>query len=192
MLYVKPSTRPQISIRRAGARDAKALTVFAAQAFRDAFGAENTPHNMERYMTDAFSLERQAAEIADPTGAVLLAERAQQGTEDGLVGYARLVTGAPPSAVDPPLDGQVESPAIELRRLYVDRRWHGAGVGRVLMDAVVAAAQDAGARTIWLAVWQRNARAIRFYEKCGFTRTGSTRFLLGDDEQTDWLMARPV
>lgn len=143
-------------------------------------------------MANAFSVERQAAEIADAASVVLLAERALPGNDDDLVGYARLVEGAPPMSVDYSLDYSVETPAIELRRLYVDRRWHGAGVAHVLMDAVLETARLETARAVWLAVWQRNARAIRFYEKCRFARIGATRFVLGDDEQADWLMARPV
>jgi ribosomal protein S18 acetylase RimI-like enzyme len=45
-----------------------------------------------------------------------------------------------------------------------------------------------GARTIWLGVWERNARAIAFYHKQGFVQAGTQRFLLGDDLQTDWVM----
>jgi diamine N-acetyltransferase len=168
-----------VSIRRAEARDAAALSTFAAAAFRDAFGPHNTPANMDRYVAESFSTERQAAEIADSAGEVLLAE------EDGeLAGYVRIVRGGGPAAV--------AGPAMEIRRFYVDRRRHGSGVAQRLMDATVDAARSAGAGSIWLAVWKRNARAIRFYEKCGFARIGSTIFVLGDDEQTDWLMARAV
>ena len=169
----------RVSVRRAVHRDAAALSEFAAGAFRDAFGPHNTAANMDRYVAESFSTERQAAEIADSTGVVLLAE---SGAE--LAGYVRLVRGAAPTAV--------AEPAMEIRRLYVDRRRHGRGVAQMLMDATVDAARDAGARAIWLAVWERNPRAIRFYEKSGFARIGSTLFLLGDDEQTDWLMARAV
>jgi ribosomal protein S18 acetylase RimI-like enzyme len=168
-----------ISIRRAEARDAAALSTFAAAAFHDAFGAHNTPDNMARYVAESFSAERQAAEIADPAGEVVLAEDGGQ-----LAGYVRIVRGGAPATV--------AEPAIEIRRLYVDRTRHGAGVAQLLMDATIDAARRADVGSIWLAVWERNARAIRFYEKSGFARVGSTRFLLGDDEQTDWLMARAV
>jgi len=41
-------------------------------------------------------------------------------------------------------------------------------------------------------VWERNARAIAFYERWGFARVGSHPFKLGADEQTDLVMERPV
>ena len=60
------------------------------------------------------------------------------------------------------------------------------------MRAVEAMAQREGHDDVWLAVWEHNARAIRFYEKHGFARVGEQLFRLGADTQTDWLMARAV
>jgi hypothetical protein len=41
-------------------------------------------------------------------------------------------------------------------------------------------------------VWERNARAIAFYVKCGFRDVGSQPFLVGSDLQTDRVMARVI
>jgi ribosomal protein S18 acetylase RimI-like enzyme len=41
-------------------------------------------------------------------------------------------------------------------------------------------------------VWQINLRAITFYERAGFARVGEQTFMLGDDPQTDFVLARPV
>jgi ribosomal protein S18 acetylase RimI-like enzyme len=43
---------------------------------------------------------------------------------------------------------------------------------------------------VWLDVWERNTRAIEFYEKQGFTIVGEQDFVLGSDVQRDLLMAR--
>jgi ribosomal protein S18 acetylase RimI-like enzyme len=47
-------------------------------------------------------------------------------------------------------------------------------------------------RTIWLGVWERNARAIGFYQRWHFTIVGSQSFQLGTDRQNDRVMARRV
>jgi ribosomal protein S18 acetylase RimI-like enzyme len=41
-------------------------------------------------------------------------------------------------------------------------------------------------------VWERNPRAIAFYEKLGFAAVGEHEFRLGNDPQRDIVMARPV
>ena len=181
---------PAITIRPATAADAAPLSAFAAQVFAATFGPDNTPEDMALYLAEAFAPERQAAEIADPAGAVLVAEAlGAAGVPDaagpGIAGYAHLVAGPAPAAVTGPAP-------VELSRLYVAPAWHGRGVAAALMDAALDAARARRARTLWLGVWERNPRAVRFYEKYGFRRVGEHAFTLGRDVQTDWIMARAV
>lgn len=99
--------------------------------------------------------------------------------------YAKLRTGT----TDPSVTG---SGPVELQRLYVDRSAIGYGVGAALMRASLDAARLAGHRTIWLGVWELNARAISFYERWQFQTVGDHKFRLGSDHQTDLIMVRPV
>ena len=48
----------------------------------------------------------------------------------------------------------------------------------------------ASSALLWLNVYQRNARAVAFYAKWGFVRAGVQRFVMGDDVQDDWILAR--
>lgn len=174
-----------LAIRRATAADASMLSAFAAAAFREAFAAQNTPEDMDRYVASAFGPERQAAEIADAAADVLLVESAEGPRRAPLLGYAHLILSAAPGCVAGPAP-------IELKRFYVASSAHGRGVARVLMAATLEAARGRSARTLWLGVWEHNARAIAFYRKHGFERVGEQRFVLGTDVQTDWVMSRPL
>ena len=60
------------------------------------------------------------------------------------------------------------------------------------MDDVFARARQGGAKAIWLGVWERNPRAIRFYAKYGFTPVGEQPFVLGTDPQHDQVMVRSL
>ena len=172
-------------VRPASLADALRLSRLAAATFRDTFAHENTPQDMASYVAHAFTPARQASEIADVDGTVLLAERRSSSGASELVGYVHLVSGPVPACVQGPAP-------LELKRLYVARAWQGRGVAHTLMDAALAAARARGAGTLWLGVWERNARAVAFYAKYGFTRVGEHTFVLGNDAQTDWLLARPV
>ena len=174
-----------IRIRPADIADAAALSRLAVATFRETFEEGTTPDDMARYLADAFTAEQQAAEIAAPTGVVLLAEHQTESGDTELVGYSHLVSGTPPEAIQGP-------EPLELKRLYVARAWHGRRVAQALMDAAIDAARARGARTLWLGVWERNARALRFYGKYGFARVGEHTFALGADLQTDWLLSRPL
>ena len=174
-----------IAVRRASAGDAGVLSALGASTFRETFEGDNAPADMARYLAEAFSPERQAAEIADASAIVLLAEQRDAEGAATLVGYAHLLVGSTAAAVRGPAP-------VELKRLYVARAWHGRRVAQALMDAALEAARARGGRTIWLGVWEQNPRAVAFYEKYGFERVGEHTFLLGADAQTDWLLARPL
>ena len=169
-------------VRPATIADAPRLSRLAAMTFRETFEGENAPENMVRYVSEAFTPDRQAAEIADQAGTVLLAERPESSGDTELVGYVHLLSGPAPAAVQGPAP-------LELKRLYVARTWHGQGVAQALIEAAFEAARSQGAQTLWLGVWERNPRAIAFYAKYGFMRVGEHTFVLGADPQTDWILA---
>ena len=168
------------TIRIATPEDAALLSELAASIFHATFAAENSPEDMKAYMDDAFTVERQTGEIADPRTTVFLAF-----VDGEPAGYAKIHTGEAPACVagDRP---------IELARLYADGRWHGRGVGAALLEACFDAARAGGFRTMWLGVWERNWRAIAFYRKWGFAECGSQVFQLGSDPQTDLVMSRAL
>lgn len=159
-------------IRRAVASDASALAEIAARTFVDTFGEQNRPEDVTAYLAKSFGAAQQRREIEE--GITLLVE--DRGT---LIAFAQIRrSGA--------LVGDVE-----LVRFYVERGHHGRGVARELMDAAIAAARNLG-RKIWLSVWERNPRAIRFYEKCGFVDEGTQPFIVGSDVQTDRVMTLDI
>lgn len=174
-------SQPPYHIRHAVPADAPALAALGERTFRDTFAADNTPENIAMHLAATYSAARQASELADPRRRTLVAV-----TDAGeLIGFAQLLAGDVPPSVTGPAP-------IEVLRLYVDSGYHGRGVAHALMAALLEAAADHGARTIWLGVWERNPRAIAFYRKWGFEDVGSHDFLLGSDRQTDRVMMRAV
>ena len=49
-------------------------------------------------------------------------------------------------------------------------------------------ARQSGKRFAWLGVWEKNEKAIGFYQARGFRRSGTHDFMLGEDRQTDMIM----
>ena len=81
---------------------------------------------------------------------------------------------------------------LEIERIYVLSSWYGKQVGQLLYNKAIEVALELNADYIWLGVWEENQRAIRFYERNGFVAFDKHIFRLGDDEQTDIMMKRPV
>lgn len=169
-----------ITIRHATPTDAILLAEIGVETFSDTFAAQNTPENMAAYLAASFSPEIQAAELAEAGSVFLIAER-----EGEAVGYARLKGGSTEIGV-------TGSYPVELVRIYTRTQWLGQGFGAGLMQACITEAARIGGDVLWLGVWERNPRAIRFYQKWGFVRVGTHVFQMGDDPQTDWIMVRDL
>jgi len=170
-----------VDVRVAGVGDAKLLAELGRRLFEQTFGADNSAGDMHLYVSSAFTHARQLHELADPDRVAWLA--VVDGREP--VGFAMVRRGSVG-------DGVAASTPVEVERIYVDSNYHGGGVGRRLMEACAAQAGAWQADVLWLGVWERNPRAISFYEKGGFRTVGSHTFLLGTDEQRDIIMARPL
>ena len=168
-----------ITIRNASVDDIDLLTYIGRKAFEESFSKYNTQENMANYLTNAFKATKQKEEFTQPGSLFLIAE--ENGTA---VGYARLLAG---TGGETCLKG---TNPIELVRIYLLNDWIGKGYGSQLMDSCLEAARKRSHDSVWLGVWEKNDRAIQFYEKWGFNIVGSHLFHLGSDPQTDHIMEK--
>ena len=171
---------PDLTIRRGTVEDAALLFELGARTFSETFAADNTPEDLAAYLATNFNVAQQAAELEDPASTFMIAE-----VEGRAAGYAKLHDGEPEKGVE-------GANPVELVRLYVSRDWLGRGIGEQLMRACLDEAKQAGHETIWLGVWERNARAQAFYRKWNFRAVGEHMFRLGSDLQRDILMERTL
>lgn len=175
------SPSPAIRIRRGMASDARELAEFGRRIFTETFGADNRPEDMAAYLAQTYGEPQQRAELTGEENTFLIAERGGR-----IVGYAFVRPGTNPAGKP---DGARE---LELARFYIDGSLHGTGAARTLMDRVVSETRARGATSLWLGVFEKNPRAIRFYEKCGFRDVGGQFFTVGTDVQRDRVMRREI
>lgn len=152
------------------------LADLARTTFYDTFAATNNPRDMALHLQRAYGVEQQTAELQDPGITTLLCEEGGRA-----IAYAQVRGDHVPECVTGP-------DPVELWRFYVAHGFHGRGVAQALMEQVKTEARRRGARTLWLGVWEHNARARAFYAKCGFADAGKHIFLFGTDPQTDLVM----
>ena len=170
-------------LRVAGPGDATALSAAAGRLFHAAYRDTHTEDDLAQHIGEHLTADAFAADLADPATRVVLAE-----AEGSIAGYIQLHAGAAgeaPDAVGP-------GPTLEVKRLYVDARWHGQGVAGRLLATAEARARELGAERVWLIVWERNERAKAFYRREGFRRVGSHPFRLGSRVYDDDVMVRAL
>jgi GNAT superfamily N-acetyltransferase len=169
-----------ITIRPARFDDAALLSEVGARAFSQAFAADNTPEDMASYLAGAFYPAKQAEELARPGSMFYLLQC------DGVVaGYAHIQESHPPTCI-------TGIKPVELSRFYLLEGWIGKGIGSRLMRFCIDEARGRAGDALWLGVWQKNARAIAFYNKWGFEIAGTQTFHLGSDLQHDFVMQRSL
>lgn len=169
-----------MEITRCEIKELPLLRDIAIQTYEEAFARDNTPENLKAYIARAFSPEKMRSELDDPDSFFYLAH------EDGrVVGYLKLNDGPAQTELN-------DAKALEIERIYVAKDFHGSGCGKMLLEKAIARAREAGKEYVWLGVWEKNHRALRFYEKNGFERFGEHIFQLGKDKQTDYLLRKEL
>ncbi|MFM7079147.1 MAG: GNAT family N-acetyltransferase [Bacteroidota bacterium] len=175
---MEEKTPPAFSLRSVSMSDIQALQNLSRKTFAETFASDNSEENMVKYLEEAFSIEKLSEELENPDSIFYFAI-----VDKNPVGYLKVNKA----------DAQTElkeNKSVEIERIYVLREYHGKEVGKKLCDKAIELSIAEGAEYVWLGVWERNTRAIRFYEKNGFTPFDKHIFKLGDEDQTDILMKR--
>lgn len=169
-----------ILIRPATTADVQLLQQLSITTFTDTYAIYNTAENMQLFIDTHYNTGQLLKELADTNMQYYLAF-----VGDEPAGYIKLRTTENP----PELAGKKH---IEVERIYVLPALKGGGIGRQMIEHTLNTAKEQGYDTIWLGVWEQNTKAQAFYTKMGFTVFGEHLFVLGTDEQRDWLMMKAV
>jgi ribosomal protein S18 acetylase RimI-like enzyme len=168
----------EITIRKCTSDDLYALIEISVNTYRETFAVMNTEENMNDYLKRAFDYEKLKKELDDKNTDfyfIWLGER--------LAGYIKLNEAEAQTDIQDPN-------ALELERIYILADFQGTGLGRCLMDKTLEETVRRGKEYVWLGVWEKNIKALAFYQKNGFTQFGTHSFVMGDDVQNDYLLRR--
>jgi ribosomal protein S18 acetylase RimI-like enzyme len=168
-----------LQIRLAEPKDAEIVALLARITFGETFGYlfERHKDDLRAYLDRTFGVEKIRRSLVHPVNRYWL------GLLAGLpVSFAKLKF---PSPIPLAQTGNV----AQLQKIYVLHEFVGEGVGKPLIDAVLADAVLRQADTVWLDVLKENARAVRFYERRGFRMIGEDRYAIGAQTFAFHLMA---
>jgi diamine N-acetyltransferase len=163
-------------IRKISVKDIDALKEIGKQTFAETFSSVNSEENMTGYLTSEFSTEKLITQLTDEGSEFYFAELKRRP-----VGYLKINSGQSQTEIK-------DKEALEIERVYVLKEFHGKKVGQKLYAKALTIARQKSMDYVWLGVWEKNYRAIRFYEKNGFIAFDNHIFRLGASEQTDIMM----
>lgn len=166
-----------ITIRCCAPGDARALSLVGQATILDTYAQVLPLSDLLAHCDGPHGVAHYADWLARPDHRLWLAE-----TPTGApVGYMALTP--------PDLPVALGLGDVELRRIYLLRGFHGAGLGARMMRTATDAAAAAGFTRLLLSVYSRNDRAIDFYARQGFAQVGVQKFRVGNNHYDDLVLA---
>lgn len=167
-----------LEYRKCTLNDLETLIEISRKTFVDAFEHQNNPEDFKNYIEKAFNQESIRAQLNDPNSSFYFCY-----FKNELAAYFKLNEKEAQNE-------HFDMEAIELERIYVLQEAQGSGLGTEILKEVERLASQKNASYLWLGVWEVNLKAIGFYERAGFIKFGKHPYLIGTDEQYDWLMKK--
>ncbi len=152
------------------------LQDISKQTFIDSFASQNTEENITHYVENAFSTQKLEIELKNKSSEFYFLL-----IDSEAVAYMKINFSNAQSDIK-------EEDAMEVERIYVHVAHQNLKLGTSLLDFAVKRARQESKKYIWLGVWEKNSRAISFYERYGFNKFSSHIYPIGDDPQIDWLL----
>lgn len=166
---------PQLTLKPLTPSDLPTLQEVSISTFVETFAHLNSEESMRKYLEECLSLSKLTEEFNTGGSEFFFAMMGEE-----VIGYLKINTG---KAQTEPVEN-----ALEVERIYIRKEYQGIKSGKFLLDHAFRSAREKGLKTVWLGVWEKNTKAIGFYERHGFTRFGQHIFMLGEEEQGDIVM----
>ena len=143
----------KLQFKVACSSDAVVLSRLGRKTFVDTYGEDNTAANMAKYLKSSFSKKSITEQLEDQRNFFLMVK-----IDGKAVGYAKLRENNQPFH-------NKKVNAVELERIYVLKTHQGNGIGKTLLDKCMAFARLRNYPVMWLGVWEKNHKALKFYER---------------------------
>lgn len=170
-----------LSLRPCFLRDVQHLHDVAMQSYREHYLYLWTTMDHARwYMDRSFSVDSLKQQMQDP------------GSSFFMVGYGNNHCGFIKINWGHPVHNHTKS--MELERIYLLKQYAGKGIGSAVMEQVLQMGREKGRSLIWLKSMD-SSPSIRFYQHCGFRKTGTERLTfegLHDEFRNMWIMEREL
>lgn len=170
----------QLEITACQPEDLEILKMVGIETFNDTFAAQNTVENMQQYLERAYADEKLLEELRNKDSFFYFLK--DQGE---ILGYIKL-------NIEQAQTEKIAENSLEVERIYIRKAHFRKGYGKQLLQFAQEKANDFGKMTLWLGVWEYNFNAQSFYKKMGFNRIGEHSFVMGDDEQIDFILLKNI
>ena len=172
-----------IQIRKPSRSEIPQLAELGSRLFQQTFDGLYSDEDLQAFLDKAHSPEGVAYDW-DQGCEFWIAERAGQGTASATwVGYCKAGPLKVPVEVG-------DRRALELRQIYVERDFHGRGIGDQFMQCFLELCNARKIEVAYVSCWTENKRALSFYARYGFEVVGTYDFEIGSHRDQDHILCK--
>ena len=156
-----------IKIQIAKEADTEILALLGRVTWAESHGHYiNDKNDIVKYLNKNFSVSKMKQDINNAKNLFYIVY-----VDDLPAGYAKLVVNEKQENVE-------SQNIIRLERIFIQNEFIPLKIGQQLLNFVEEKAKELQLDTMWLTVYIKNIRAIRFYEKNEFKNVGELNFIV--------------
>lgn len=164
-------------IIRASTKDLDLLVDIGRRSLWESHGRSAPAEVFQAYLDAKVTHAALQQELSDPHNIFNILYHNQKPA-----GYSKIIYSKP--------EGDMPDKNVtKMERLYLLQEYYGLKLGHVLLQHNIDLSQRHGEAGMWLYVWKENDRALRFYQREGFTIIGDGWFpLTAEHANPNWQM----
>ena len=156
-------------------QDLEKLIEISRSTYYESFKSMCSEEIMEQYLNDAFNPKKLLQELKNKNTEFCFVYE-----DKTIVGYLKLNEFTAQNDIN-------DDTSMELERIYIIKKFQGKGLGKSLLEKSVELAKQKNKKFLWLGVWKKNKKAIKFYDKNGFKKYAEHDFYMAGERQNDLL-----
>jgi len=160
-----------ITISSVNENDCKILADLGRQTFLESHDKSASPADLDYYVRRAYDESQVRKELADPENNCYLLY-----DDEKAIGFSNCYFNYDHAELQ-------QTNTTKLDRIYILQKYYDTGLGKKLFDFNIMISKEHQQKGMWLYVWTANTRAIRFYEKQGFTIAGNYEFKIAPNHK---------
>ena len=170
-----------IKIQIAKEADTEVLALLGRITWAESHGHYiDDKNNLLKYLNLNFSISKTKQEINNSKNLFYIIY-----VDDLPVGYAKLVVNAINESV-------ASQNNCRLERIFIQNEFIPLKIGQQLLTFVEEKAKELQLDTMWLTVYIKNKRAIRFYKRNEFKNVGELNFLVNGKEYENIVFSKKI
>ncbi|WP_347173776.1 GNAT family N-acetyltransferase [Polaribacter uvawellassae] len=174
-------SKKMVTIKKATKADTIHLSLLSRVTYTESHGHFiANKKDLLKYCKQAFSIKKTLGDLEDKNNIFHIAY-----VDDFPVGYSKIV-------LNKPFEEKTENNSCRLERIYILNDFIPVKIGQPFLDYITEKVKEYNATIMWLSVYIKNERGIRFYQKNKFKNIGEISFKVNGKEYDNIVFSKEI